>query len=622
MTDYLQDLLAEGSVDSSGVFTLDAAEALRKLRSHRFAAPEWFLLHGVATAHLCGASRLDVYVDADDTILAWDGDPLGAERLNSLLSDYFQADQVPLYRQLTLTLLGASRLNPKFLWLDSGQRRLDWQSGRLQTSELKIDRPATYSTRLWLRRAASVEVVKRFFQEERAEKALLVKRCPLSRVALFWHGSPLQEQKLPHGYLNVALGQPPGLGSAPPYQVAAGHLPVESAWLCFHGNKATARLMLVQNGLVYPEEVSSLPPGLEAWLFDARLETDLSGTGLVKNEAWNHLVAQMLVQIGEVIKTEVGHASRTQPAPHLLLEWLVETYWERWTEAMRQTGVDVELLSLIEDETGQPIPLTESLKRYGKSLMFVGEADDPGRFPNGTPIVRVRDGCLAAVERTHLKTRSVRSTGGRVAQARLSQSGTMLFGSRYLVTEVVKRQSGRPLEMALLDPEDWAAWTDGVGPDNRFLRYEGGELTEDALFAPSHCKMPGGLEVVVESSISLDKLVAGRFILPEMLAQLYFKLKAASATLFATPVRAHYCLLLRYLRQLHPELSGRQDLLLDEPGGPAEALDWWHLFKVPQLAKISCFSQHGHRVGLNKLKEVPPELPEWQRDILAWMLGQ
>ena len=617
MSDYLQELLAEGSVDSSGVFTLDAAEALRKLRSHRFTSPEWFLLHGVAASHLGGATRLDVYVDADDTILAWDGEALRPERLNSLLCDYFQPEQPPLYRQLTLAMLGASRLNPKFLWLDSGNRRLIWRSGRLQISELKIDKPTSYTTRLWLRRAASVEVVKRFFQGERAEKVLLLKRCPLSPVRLFWHGAPLPRQDLPHGYLNVAVGQPPGLDKAPVHQPLPG---LPAAWLCFHGHKETARLALVQNGLVYHESDSSLPPGLEAWIFDAKVQTDLSGATLVKNEDWSRLLAQVKLLVGEAINTEVAHAGRTRPVPHRLLEWLLESYWGRWAAALMDTGVDVERLSLLEDEKGQPIPLPDSLKRYAKTPMFVGSPDDPAQFRDGTPIVRVKPGCLAAVEHTHLKTRGVRSTQGRVAQAKLTQSGRMLFGSRYLVTEGVKDNS--KLELALLDPEDWAEWTDSVGPDVRILRYASGEFAEDRLFAPSVCKLPGGLELVIQSSLPVDRLVTGGIAPVETVARLYFKLKAASATLFATPVRAHYCLLLRYLRQLHPNLTRPQDLLLEVPRGPAEAVAWWHMFKVPQLAKISCFPQRGRWVGLNKLETVPDELPDWQRDILAWTLGR
>ncbi len=226
------------------------------------------------------------------------------------------------------------------------------------------------------------------------------------------------------------------------------------------------------------------------------------------------------------------------------------------------------------------------------------------------------------MEQTHLKTRGVRCHQGRVAQARLSQSGPMLFGSRYLVNQVVPRPGNRSLEMALLDPQDWADWTDSVGPDIRYLRYEDGELAEDALFAPSLCKMPGGLEVVLQSTISLKKLVAGTITPPETLAQLYFKLKGASATLFASPVRAHYCLLLRHMRQLFPTLSRPQNLLREEGQRPHEPWEWWQLFKGPDLAKISCFPEHGKWVGLNRLKEVPEELPEWQRDILVWMLGK
>lgn len=623
MTDYLQELLAEGNVDSSGVFTLDAAEALCKLRSHRFASPEWYLLHAVAAAHLAGAQRMDIYVDADDAILAWDGSPLESERLSSLLSDYFNPDQPALYRQLTLAMLGASRLNPRFLWLDSQGQRLSWNAGRVQLSDLKLAKAPAFTTRLWLRRATSVEVVKRFLKQERPERTLLQKRCSLSSVQLFWHGTPLSVQNLPHGYLNVAVSEPPGMNNAPQHYQAAGKLSAEAAWLCFRGEQRPARVRLVQNGLLYEETEPSWPPGLEVWVWNARVKTDLSGAALVKNEAWNEFLRQMELLIGEVMLTEYHNANTDRPLLHTLLGWFVNTYWERWTEAAARTGVNLEHLSLVVDEHGQPIPLPISMKRYARGgAMFVGKPEDPGRFPDGTPIFRVRPGCQEALEYTHVGTRGVCSTEGRVAQARLTQAGSMLFGSRYLVKQVVGRESSHSTELALLDPADWPAWTDDVGPDNRLLRYDQGRFAEDILISPSRCKMPGGLEVVVESSTPLGRLVEGGIVPAGMVARLYFKLSADSATLFASPVRAHLCLLLRYLRYLHPDLARPQDLLLPTPSAPGPVLSWWQLFKGPLLSKMNCLPGGAQWVGLAGLKEVPDALPDWQRDILAWMLGK
>ena len=60
-SDYLEELLSEGRQESSGTFTLDTAQALEKMRAHRFASPERYLIHAVAAAHLAGARRIDIH---------------------------------------------------------------------------------------------------------------------------------------------------------------------------------------------------------------------------------------------------------------------------------------------------------------------------------------------------------------------------------------------------------------------------------------------------------------------------------------------------------------------------------------------------------------------------------
>lgn len=69
---YIDELLKEGKLDSSGSFSLDSKKALEKLSAFQLADPSWWVLKVVQAAVASRAPRIDIQLDADSSIFIFE----------------------------------------------------------------------------------------------------------------------------------------------------------------------------------------------------------------------------------------------------------------------------------------------------------------------------------------------------------------------------------------------------------------------------------------------------------------------------------------------------------------------------------------------------------------------
>ncbi|MCD4786172.1 MAG: hypothetical protein K8T10_20310 [Candidatus Eremiobacteraeota bacterium] len=121
--DILEEYKSEGEFDSVGHFTLDKKKAREKMKKYQLIYPHYYVLELVQAAVASGATNIEVYVDADDCIITFDGEPYSREDLDSMYSSLFvsQSDlRLERYRELAIGINSALALNPKFIKLISG----------------------------------------------------------------------------------------------------------------------------------------------------------------------------------------------------------------------------------------------------------------------------------------------------------------------------------------------------------------------------------------------------------------------------------------------------------------------------------------------------------------------
>ncbi|MBX3171613.1 MAG: hypothetical protein KF760_29660 [Candidatus Eremiobacteraeota bacterium] len=129
LNNLLSSMASEGTVDSSGVFTMDFAYAERKLDDYRLPDPALFILNLVASAVLSGAHEFVVETERAETRVFFNGTLPDPERLPELFTFLLKPAPHPALRELALALHGARSLpnDPKISLL-VGTRTGGWQA--------------------------------------------------------------------------------------------------------------------------------------------------------------------------------------------------------------------------------------------------------------------------------------------------------------------------------------------------------------------------------------------------------------------------------------------------------------------------------------------------------------
>ncbi len=118
----IDELRSGGRHDSRGEFTLDRDKAREKMRRYQLASPQAYVTELIQAAVLRGASRIEVAVDADDTVVRFDGPAFSAAELDELWSSVFTSGatrDVRALRQLAIGVNGALGRNPRWVTLTS-----------------------------------------------------------------------------------------------------------------------------------------------------------------------------------------------------------------------------------------------------------------------------------------------------------------------------------------------------------------------------------------------------------------------------------------------------------------------------------------------------------------------
>lgn len=146
----LEGYRGEGSLDSSGSFTLSEARAEEKLREFRHPEPRLYVLNLQAAMVAGGASWVDFHGDSDDLILESDCLLPDATLLEQLHSLVFSTSAPAVFRELGIGLSGAQVLDPRILRVEGwdGKRGAVLESnGKKLLYQGEQARPAPSSTR-------------------------------------------------------------------------------------------------------------------------------------------------------------------------------------------------------------------------------------------------------------------------------------------------------------------------------------------------------------------------------------------------------------------------------------------------------------------------------------------
>lgn len=192
LSEYCQNLVAEGEKDSSGRFTIDMARARDQLSQHLFADPSNYLLKFVQYALARGAAPVVVQTRRHDLQISFEfgSHPDGEEMLvlKELLMEPGKAVHHSHWRDLIFSLYAAQALNPEFLLYASrnGGRAsgLLLHHNRCDLVDLPAGPPAEL---LLIRRTPQDSWFRRLFYSPRhlaQDSASLAQRCRYSWAPL------------------------------------------------------------------------------------------------------------------------------------------------------------------------------------------------------------------------------------------------------------------------------------------------------------------------------------------------------------------------------------------------------------------------------------------------------
>lgn len=288
VADLLVEVLeGEGAIDGGGQFTLDLTVALEKVG--RFALPnvEDVPLMLVRSAVLRGAQRIHVRVDAESLRVEHDGRPFREAALrrlfDALLGEEAGSAEAGL-RELAVAVATARHMSLRSLVVESGGDeagvRLRLRPGRPPVVE---NAPAgIHGIRVHWSRALGADVVDR--QSAHAvgrlpEVQTILDRCRYCPVELWLQGKAVLREVDGGGLLGTVRILEPGLRAMMGYQPE-------------RGEGLTVRV--VRDGVWI--DTISIPtgrPGLLAVVESEALRTDMTGSRVVRDAAWDALALRM-----------------------------------------------------------------------------------------------------------------------------------------------------------------------------------------------------------------------------------------------------------------------------------------------------------------------------------------
>ncbi|MEZ4467406.1 MAG: hypothetical protein R3F60_23475 [bacterium] len=276
----LADLVAEGTVDSAGAFSLDRDKAREKMRQFQLAEPLEYLLQLVRAAVLRGATALSFEIDTDDMWLSFDGESFEVEDFDELYGALFgggDAGGLAARRHLALGVNAALALAPRHVRVESGGAFLEARPG--QDDAFGPLAPTRAGTRVHVRDRLRLGNLVRFVRAlggSLPERKLLADRCAYCPVPLTLNDARL-DGGLDRLRAELASWAEVTDGDA---RVAGGHALDE----------APGTVAIVAAGVTIRQVPLPAAPGFRAVAMAPGLRTDVSQADVVQDATYARLL--------------------------------------------------------------------------------------------------------------------------------------------------------------------------------------------------------------------------------------------------------------------------------------------------------------------------------------------
>lgn len=193
-----------------GRFRLDWKRALDKVKRFQLTDPHRYVLELVQGAVAGGATEITVQTDADDVIIAHRSDAVkDLVELEHLFDFLFAKEgELTALKQLAIGVNAALALEPKFVHVDVGMRRLRLTSHQ-DLELLPLSGEPVDGVRVHVRERLSWRVVTRAVGDQTAEVRLMAAHCRFSPAAIIVNGAELERGLA----APVVLAQPFGAGA-------------------------------------------------------------------------------------------------------------------------------------------------------------------------------------------------------------------------------------------------------------------------------------------------------------------------------------------------------------------------------------------------------------------------
>lgn len=292
---YLEKLASQGAAQSRGFFTLDQAEAIRKLREYQVAEPSEFVLSLVASAV---ASQAD-WVKTESTRGGFRFEHNGATIPHGYLVTLFSSllgggndRQVAAVRELAFGLNALSALRPSRIRVTCSSSEelvlMELTPEKLQVIqadpfETYGDKKSTIVQAQALKGNLSTMIKRRLGQAPELE--ILERRCWFSPIPIFWGDVRVQPKNLlPPAQCTMKIGAPPRIAE----------LDWPEAWMTADGecdayvgiSPGVSLLVVVAHGISFRVPDAGLPENVSAIVYGDQFRKDLSQAGFVRDKVF------------------------------------------------------------------------------------------------------------------------------------------------------------------------------------------------------------------------------------------------------------------------------------------------------------------------------------------------
>ena len=321
--ELLGALGSEGVLDSEGTFTVHLEKAREKLRQYRLPTPHHYILSIVSSAVLGGADTLRVEKSGGTCTVSFNSRPYGVDEVKALFETMLLggATADPRLVEFGLAIQGARGLRPLFLEVESGSHtegmRLSLQGDTLQLQPLEALpnhlRSRSVSTEFHIREKNSsvFDLIRVGLGVPRADEELrlIKRRARYAPCEIFMAQEKLNNTRLGPWLFSARID---GFPMTYPMKVSSPRVyPLQGdgtmgGYIGF--GEGRGGWILVHRGLTFQLPASATYPNSRAVIYVEKLERDLSGGGLVQNEAFNRVVAGVEELLTRLMQRAISEA--------------------------------------------------------------------------------------------------------------------------------------------------------------------------------------------------------------------------------------------------------------------------------------------------------------------------